>query len=166
VSRTMRRLLSIREMEEEQRRLALESAMGEFHRLEDAMKRTLAGERRGRGLVAGSAWTGQLTDRLAGVEESRAAVRQSVALKPAIKAKEEEVGALRQQFHAKRVERRQAESLVEAAAAKFEFEAKRRSQQSVDDWFNRKLHWHMDRVEGRGAAAAEVEETGRDDENV
>jgi len=41
VSRALRRLLRIRELEEEQNRLALESALGELNRLEYALEATI-----------------------------------------------------------------------------------------------------------------------------
>ena len=53
-SRALRRLLRIRELQEEQSRLALESALGELHRLEHALASTFVRERRGRSLVQAS----------------------------------------------------------------------------------------------------------------
>jgi len=60
VSRALRRLLRIREIEEEQCKLALESALGELHRLEHALTATSALDRRGRRLVEASAHSGEL----------------------------------------------------------------------------------------------------------
>ena len=68
VSRALRRLLRIRELEEEQCRLALEAAIGELSRLEHAMAATAERDRRGRRLVEASARSGELRDRLAGLE--------------------------------------------------------------------------------------------------
>ncbi len=76
VSRALRRLLRIRELEEEQSRLALESALGELNRLEASLAAAVERERRGRRLVKASAQTGELPDRLAGLEETRAADRR------------------------------------------------------------------------------------------
>lgn len=140
VSNALRQLLRIRELEEEQSRLALESALGELRRLEQALEASAQWDRRGRGLVEASARSGRLTDRLAGLEESRAAARLKAALTPRIALGEEEVSELRQEFLAKRVERRQAETLIEETEAREAIEADRRNQQSIDDWYRSRLH--------------------------
>jgi len=134
-SRALRRLLRIRDLEEEQCRLALESAQGDLNRLQDALKATVERERRGRRLVEASMRTGELPDRLAGIEESHAVDRLFAVLEPRIAAKEEEVMARRQEFLIKRIERRQAETLIVEAAAQETLEADRRSQQALDNWY-------------------------------
>ena len=83
-SRALRRLLRIRDIEEEQSRLALESALSQLNRLEHALAATAERDRRGRRLVDASARTGELPDRLAGLEETRAAGRHAAALAPRI----------------------------------------------------------------------------------
>ena len=135
VSRALRRLLRVLAIEEEQRRVALESALGELRQLEHALGATGDRDRRGRLLVTSSVLSDELTDRLAGLEETRAAMRCATALRPRIAEAEGEVEELREEFLAKRVERRQAETLVEAAAARDASEAARRGQQSLDDWY-------------------------------
>src|ERR1035441_8300431 len=117
VSRALRRLLRIRELQEEQSRLALESALGELHRLEHALSANFERERRGRSLVQASAQSGQLTDRLAGLEETRSASLHAAALGPRIDGMGEEVTDRRQEFLSKRVERRQAETLIRETEA-------------------------------------------------
>ncbi len=134
-SRALRRLLRIRDLEEEQCRLALESALGELSRLEDALKAAVDRERRGRRLVQASARTGELPDRLAGIEETHAADRLFAVLGPRIAAKEEEVVARRQEFLLKRVERRQAETLIEESEAQQAIVTDRRGQQELDNWY-------------------------------
>jgi hypothetical protein len=140
VSRALRRLLLIRDLEEEQRRLALEAAVGERNRLEDALAATAERARRGRRLVQASAQSGQLPDRLAGVEETRAASRHAKALEPRIEAIGEEVAARREEFLLKRVERRQAETLIRETEAREVIEAGRRGQQALDDWFSSRFY--------------------------
>lgn len=135
VSRALRRLLQIREIEEEQSRLALDAAAGELHRLERLLAAARERERQGRRLVVLSARTGQLPDRLAGLEETRAAGRHGAALAPRIEAGEEQVTELREEFLLKRVGRRQAETLIRETEALQAIEAGRRSQQSLDDWY-------------------------------
>src|SRR5208337_1566980 len=113
VSRALRRLLRIRDIQEEQSRLVLESALGELHRLEYTLTVTQERNRRGRSLVQASIQTGQLTDRLAGLEETRSARIHAAALRPRIDGMGEEVADRRQEFLSKRVERRQAETLIQ-----------------------------------------------------
>jgi hypothetical protein len=136
ISRALRRLLRIRNLEEEQHRMALESALGELSHLQDAMAATAERERKGRSLIQAGARTNQLPDRLAGLEETRAADRLMALLEPRISIKEDEVTAHRQEFLRKRIERRQAEILIEEAEASDDIQADRRSQQSLDDWYS------------------------------
>jgi hypothetical protein len=140
VSRALRRLLRIRELQEEQSRLALESALGELHRLEHALTATFARDRRGRSLIQASAQTGHLTDRLAGLEETRSASLHAAALRPRIDGMGEEVTDRRLEFLSKRVERRQAETLIQETEARDAIEAGRRGQQALDDWYSSKLY--------------------------
>ena len=87
-------------------------------------------------MVESSARSNQLMDRLVGLEETRSAGLQAIALGPKIDSKQEEVAERRQEFLIKRVERRQAETLIEETEAREAIEAGRRGQQSLDDWYN------------------------------
>jgi len=140
VSRALRRLLRIRDLEEEQGRLALETAQADLSRLKHALDSTIDRDRRGRRLVELSARSGELPDRLAGLEEARAAVRQAHALAPRLLDAEQDVAEVREQYLAKRIERRQAETLIEEAEAREARDAERKSQQGLDDWFRDRLH--------------------------
>ena len=140
VSRALRRLLRIRELEEEQGRIALEAAMGDLSRLTNAQAATVERGRLGRRLVGSSAVSGEFTDRLAGLEETRAAERLARALVPRIADANEEVANMREDYLDKRVERRQAETLIEEAEARDAVDAERKSQQALDDWFRNRLH--------------------------
>lgn len=151
VSRALRRLLQVLDLEEEQRKLALESALGELRRLQDALVSAGNRDRRGRHLVRASTAPSdppgrirgaiynqvhdQMIDRIAGLAETRAAMRCVAALKPRIAEAEDNVADLREEFLAKRIERRQAETLIEQAEARDAVEAARRGQQSLDDWY-------------------------------
>ena len=95
VSRSLRRLLHIRNLEEEQGRLVLESALSDLRRLENALEKTVVRARSGRRLVGTSAHSGELEDRQAGIEETRAAGRHAEALKPRIADAELDVATLR-----------------------------------------------------------------------
>lgn len=161
VSSGLRRLLRIRELEEEQNRQALESAMGELHRLEAALDASHERERRGRGLVTASARGGALQDRWAGVEESRAAGSYAAALGPMIAEAEQDVVRVRAEFLGKRVERRQAETLIEEAEAREAVEAARRGQQALDDWHSSRRH-RQERETERAVRGADVSAANRE----
>ena len=140
VSRALRRLLRIRDLEEEQSRIALESAIGDLRRLEHAQAATAERDLRGRRLVIASVHTGELTDRLAGLVEQHAADRVQRALAPRILDAEQDVAGLREDYLDRRVERRQAETLVKESEAHDALDAERKSQQGLDDWFRNRLH--------------------------
>jgi len=105
VSRALRRLLRIRDLEEEQARLALEAALVERHRLDQALHAASARERGGRELVAASARSGELPDRLAGLEETRIAERLESVLTPRLAEAEDEASTWTRGSSAARPER-------------------------------------------------------------
>ncbi len=140
VSKALRRLLRIRDLEEEQSRIALESSVADLHRLERALAATADRDRRGRLLVAASARSGEVADRLAGLEETRTADRLVLVLTPKIRDAEQDVALLREEYLAKRVERRQAETLIEESEAIESKKDERRGQMDRDDWFGNRRH--------------------------
>lgn len=139
VSRAMRRLLRLLEMQEEQARVQMESALADLRRLERALNAAGERERAGRRLVTASAAenaaVNETTDRMAGVEESRMASRQAAALKPRLAGAGAAVKERRREFLDKRIERRQAETVIEHAETKESTEVRRRGQRESDDWF-------------------------------
>jgi len=135
VSRAMRRLLRLREMEEEARRAALESSLGDLRRLEEARAAARVREHSGRLLLAASVHSGEMTDRLAALEETHAAERHKEALEPRIRETEQCVVSRRRELLAKRLERRQVETLIEEAQTSEAAEEGRRTQRGLDDWF-------------------------------
>ncbi len=140
VSRALRRLLGVLELEEEQSRLVLESSIGELRRCEQQLTLARKRERAGRALVFVSAHTGELRDRLAGLEESRSARRSTALLEARILDAESQVIERRQAYLAKRVERRQAETLMQEIESRDAVTAARRGQQALDDWFLNRSH--------------------------
>ena len=140
VSRAMRRLLSVLEMQEEQSRTTLESAVADLRRLELALKGSKQRDRQGRILVTASVDTGEFVDRLAGLEETLTAHRHAAALKPRIVEAEMKVTARRNEFLRKRIERRQAETLIEKTKAGDKVEADRYAQREADGWFLNGTH--------------------------
>jgi hypothetical protein len=139
VSGVLRRLLHIRDLEEEQHRLALESARGELRRLESALAYAAARRRLGRDLAEGRG-SSESIDRQAGVVEAGAAYRLTEVLVPRIGESQEETARRSEEFLSKRVERMQAETLIEATEAADAVEAARRGQQALDEWYRSRLH--------------------------
>jgi flagellar biosynthesis chaperone FliJ len=135
VSRALRRLLGIRELEEEQCRAALESAVTERARLQKALDMASERGRRGRALIAKSARSGELCDRLAGLEEVRSVPLLSDILSERIAAAELHVTERYQDYLSSRTRRRQVETLNEDAEKKVVQLGARRSQQEMDEWF-------------------------------
>jgi len=131
----MRRLLNVLQLEEEQRKAEMESALGDLRRLERALTASQVQEREGRRLVRASAATGEIADRLAGLEESRAALSRAAFLKPKIAETTVTASARQEEFLSKRVERRQAESVIRKTETKDAIQAGRRGQQDRDEWF-------------------------------
>jgi hypothetical protein len=131
--------LRIEEIQEDLSRVALESAVGGLRRLERHLAATEDRAHGGRRLVVSSAHSGELPDRLAGLEETRAAVRRAEVLAPRIADAELTIVALREAFLSKRVEHRQAETLISDAEARDAIETARHDQQSLDDWYLNRL---------------------------
>jgi hypothetical protein len=140
VSRALRRLRRVLDLEEEQSRRALDTALADLRLLEQS--RAIAAERGrgGRRLVVASAVSGEWVDRLAGLEETRAALRRVAEVVPRLRDAERAVEVQRAVFLAKRIERRQAETLIQNAESQDAVEAGRRSQQALDDWYLNRLH--------------------------
>ena len=86
-------------------------------------------------------------DRLAGLEETRSASLHAAALEPRIDEMGEEVTDRREEFLLKRVERRQAETLIQETEAREAIVDERRGQQALDDWYSSKLYRDGDKKE-------------------
>jgi hypothetical protein len=135
VSHALRRLIRVRELEEERSRLALESAVAERNRLNHALDLVSHRERNGRALIALSAHSGELCDRLAGLEEARTAHRLREVLSVRIADADLEVSDRREDYLSTRLKRRQAGALIEEAERKDAQHGVRRDQQDLDEWF-------------------------------
>jgi hypothetical protein len=85
-------------------------------------------------LVASSVLTGELLDRIAGLEEIRVADRKVKVLAAKVDAAKKQVQKKRQEFLDKRIERRQAEAVYDAMQARAAAEANRKGQLILDDW--------------------------------
>jgi flagellar biosynthesis chaperone FliJ len=139
VSAALQRLLRVLDQEEELQRRELESAQGEMAKLELAKR--VAGERqqKGRRLIASGVQSNDLCDRLTGMEEMLAGRHCGSVLQQRIHQSTLVIDELRTALLNKRVERKQAETLIEAAQAREAAAADRRMQQSLDDWYLTRL---------------------------
>lgn len=135
ISPALRKLLRIRELEEEQSRIALETALGEMNRLKRALAGTAQSGQAARRLFASGVQSENLTDRVAGLQEMRAADHLAGALSRELVTAGPEVARLRERFLATRVQRRQAESLVNESESRAETEEERRNQRDLDDLY-------------------------------
>lgn len=138
VSTSLRRLLRIRELQEEQDESALQAALGEMSRLETALAATEHRAGSARRLVGSGVRSGSLTDRIAGLEEIRSAAGVTDVLSVRIAAAERRVAALRDSLLSSRMLRRQTKTLVEAEAARESAREVRRMQRDLDELHRRK----------------------------
>jgi hypothetical protein len=152
MSRALRRLLHIRGIEEEQRRLSLETALGELESLKLACRAAAERERQGHALMETGAKSGDIADRQAGLVEADGAHRRALVLVPRIAASEFETTERRREFLDKRVERRQAETLLEKTEAADAMESERRSQSVIDDLYGTRRHHSAVDLESRSTA--------------
>jgi flagellar export protein FliJ len=136
----LRRYLRVLVLEEEQAQTALEAAAAAVDLLEKRLSAATGRERDGRELLSASAWSGDALDRLAALEQMSAAQRAIKALRPMIMAATDLASQRREAFLTKRVERRQAETLVEEAEARAAVEASRRDQQTMDEQYLDRAH--------------------------
>lgn len=134
VSRALKRLLRIRELEEEQSRIALESVLGELHRVEVALTHSGERERMGREMVRASAQSAEPEARQAGLVEMQAAAQTSTWLTARKAEVEKEVIEQREAFLMRQMQRRQAETLVDEAERRQFAESARKEQHALDDW--------------------------------
>ncbi len=139
VSKTVRRLLRVLDLEEESRRRELESAQAELTLLDAALRAAGEREREGRLLFTAGVRSEDLRDRLSGQTEIHAGRRRGAVLQQHIQQFMLVVNEFRAAFLEKRVERKQAETLVKAAEARESVEEDRRAQQSLDEWYLMRL---------------------------
>ena len=147
VPKALERLLRIRGIEEEQRRLRLEATVARLQSLGQDRVAAAQMEREGRARLTAGAVSGELADRVAGAVEADTARARARMLEPRIAAAEIETIERRREFLEKRVEQRQAATLIEQAAARDELESGRRSQRDIDEWFGARMYRQADATE-------------------
>ncbi|MFZ1011869.1 MAG: hypothetical protein WAN28_00890, partial [Terracidiphilus sp.] len=131
----LRRLLGIRELLEEQEQAALVAARAELSRLGNALEAATTHARHGRALVNASLQTGDVPDRLAGLAETQSAERVARVVIDALDGAQRKVDEQEHKYLFRRVERRQAEAMVQTADAAEARQVLRRAQQALDEWF-------------------------------
>lgn len=131
----LKRLHSIRAAEEQQCRTQMNLALAELRRLEDALENSRERLRRARALFTRGVRSGAVEDRIAGSEETALADRLAKVFVERIRMATEHFTQLRAEFLAKRIQRRQVETLLDAARAQKLMESNRKSQLALDEWF-------------------------------
>jgi hypothetical protein len=132
VSRALRNLLKVRNLEVEQHKAALESALNELHVLENALD-TAQESRRLAGKCAFEAAPNEGVDRLAFQLQRNVEERRESWIRTQHAAARERAQDVRAQFMSKHMEQRQAESLAQAAHDHAIIQEERRLQRAVDD---------------------------------
>jgi hypothetical protein len=135
VSNALKRLLRIRDLEQEQHRRALESALSELRHLEEALNRAEARESSGRSGFRAGVLNREPSELQPALVETSIGQRHAHALEPRIARAAAQAALRRQEFLLKRMERRQAETLIRETQAADAIEATRQGQQTLDDWF-------------------------------
>jgi len=135
VSPVMRRLLRIRELQEDESRSRLENALQELRRLESSLAVASEQEKRGRRLIADSARSSDLLERLAGLEQERSAIHAKAFLVEKIATSELHAAARRAEYLATRIELRQVRTLIEKLLLADRRDEARRNQNNLDEWF-------------------------------
>ena len=130
----LRRLLDLRQAEEDRSQLELDGAMETLRRLGVALTETEKRRSLARTRVSAGVETGQVIDRMAGVYEIAHADRLAGMILQKIHAGERDVLDRRQELLTRRLARRQVETIVNAHIAEIEMESNRKAQLELDDW--------------------------------
>jgi hypothetical protein len=133
-SKSLERLLGVRQAEEERSQQEMEATIRELQRLELAHATSRERGKRARTMVASSAQTGEVMDRIAGLQEIAAADRLDRMLLKRIDVARKDAQEKRQELLTRRLARRQVETLVGTKLAEAEAEANRKTQSALDDW--------------------------------
>lgn len=158
VSAALKRLLRIRDLEQEQHRVALSSALSELHSLEEALAAASDRERAGRNQFASGVRAGESLVRHSALIESAIGEQHQASLAPVLSRAEAEAARRRHAFLSKRTELRQAETLIAETTAAEAIEAARQRQQHLDDWYLARIQRNTREASTFEAAAAVLED--------
>lgn len=131
----LRRLCTLRVLEEQHRASLLANAKQRLREVEVALEKSGEQRHEGKTLVRRSVSSSTVEDRVAGLEEIDAAVRKASAVLALKGEVENLVRQLRESFLSKRMERRQAEGVLDFMLRKEARNAERRSQSDLDEWY-------------------------------
>lgn len=134
LSRALRNLLKIREMQEEQQKNALESAAAELRMIETA----LADAHTRQAAAHFGAFAGECVDpldRRALQLQAETETRRRELLHARRQDSQQVVESERALYLERRTERRQAEAVVDAELLRDHKESERKLQREVDDWY-------------------------------
>jgi flagellar export protein FliJ len=135
VSAGLKRLLRIRELEEELSQSALDSAVTAREHFQRKLQLAVQRKQDGRTLWGASASAEQSEGRRIALEEMRMGHRLADFASDRLAEAEKQLSQRRESYLATRTRRRQAETLIEAAQCDDAQLALRRNQQELDEWF-------------------------------
>jgi flagellar export protein FliJ len=131
----LKRLLSVRKLEEQQCESELNSARVELHRRQRLLDNLHVRHRRARVLLGATIRSGGVEDRFSAQEELEVCDRLVPDLRMKVDVAEELLSQARAKLLSKRIDRRQVETLVEAAQMQVKQWDDRKNQQAFDEWF-------------------------------
>ncbi len=133
-STSLQRLLTIRRAEEGCSQSEMERAVREQQHLEAAQATAQERRRCASALVSSSAQTGELMDRVAGLQEMKTSDRLRRMFREKIDEARMDTQHKRQELLARRLARRQVETLIDAKLAQSKVDSTRKTQSALDDW--------------------------------
>ena len=134
---TLNRLLRLRELKEDQSRMALESAAAVRDQMQGQLQQTLCDQAQGRLDFIAGVMAADLPVRIAGLLELESATARQNVVRPRLDAAERVMREKREEFLMHRTERLQLDSVVDQAKQLQQAATARRAQQMLDDWYGR-----------------------------
>ncbi|WP_263359581.1 hypothetical protein [Acidicapsa ligni] len=141
----LRRVLRLRELQEEQSRLMLEAAAAERMRMERVMESAVQLQVSGRRSFLSAVLAADGPGRVGGNFDQQQGGSLKEQIAPQLAAAEIKVGQQRAEFLSRRTERRQVVILIENEQALADTAIERRTQQILDDWYGRRAQKEMQR---------------------
>lgn len=144
MSAALARLLNLRWLVEESSRMELEARAALAARIDSVQRRERESARESREravatIAAPGSAAEQAAERTMEWMNAESALGRERQLEPLARAAAERVAEEREEYFARRKERRQVESVLEAERARLRVEQERRAQRDLDDWFGMKL---------------------------
>jgi flagellar biosynthesis chaperone FliJ len=134
----LNRLLRVRQLEEELSRVELEVAVGDRNRMGEELASVAQRQAAGRRDLVRGIMERDTAGRAGSVIEVEQARRLQLRMEPRLEAAEDEVARQREEFLARKRDRRQVETLVDEQQRIAREAAGRRAQQMLDDWYGRR----------------------------